>query len=67
MGHAPLAAGSEKSLGAKLRKLTVLLGKKLRAELALPGTLEDCLAYFLQKLQPLPDDSPMPLEKMHGA
>lgn len=54
MGHAPTAAESEKSLGVKLRKLTVQLGKKLRNELAPPGTLGDCLAHFLQKLQPLP-------------
>lgn len=54
MGHAPTAAESEKSLGEKLRKLTVGLGKKLRSELALPGTLGECLAHFLEKLQPLP-------------
>lgn len=67
MGHAPAAAESEKSLALKLRNLTVLLGKKLRSELALPGTLEECLAHFLQKLQPLPADGPMSLEKNLGA
>jgi transposase len=66
MGHAPSAAESEKSVEVKLRKLTVLLGKKLRAELALPGTLEECLTHFLQKLQPLPSDGTMPLQKRHG-
>ncbi len=45
----------------------VLLGKKLRAELALPGTLDDCLAHFLQKLQPLTADGLMPREKSPGA
>ena len=67
MGHAPTAAESEKSHVEKLRKLTFLLGKKLRAELALPGTLDDCLAHFLQKLQPLTADGLMPREKSPGA
>lgn len=64
-GHPPTAAEPKKSVAVKLRKLTVLLGKKLRAELALPGTLEDCLTHFLQTLHPT--SGPIPLEKRQVA
>jgi transposase len=46
-GHRVEALESEKSYDGKLRKLSVMLGKKLRAQLALPGTLEDCISYLM--------------------
>ena len=66
-GNTPTAAEPGKSVAVKLKKLTVLLGKKLRAELALPCTLKDCLAHFLKELHQHTTGSPMPPEKMQVA
>ena len=41
-----------KSRQTKLQKLSVLLGKQLRAELKLPGTLQECVTYFGNLIKP---------------
>jgi hypothetical protein len=43
-GNPPEVMEPNKSL--KLKRLTVVLGKKLRAELGLPKTIEDCVIHF---------------------
>jgi len=68
MGNAPTAAESEKSFGEKLRKLIVLLGKTIRTQLGLPGSLTACLAHFLENLHPPAPPSEVPsLQILHGA
>jgi len=49
-GNPPLALEANKSLAVKLRKLAVLLGKKLRAQLELPATLERCILELQQRI-----------------
>jgi len=52
-GHRVEALENDKSYGAKLKQLCVTLGKKLRAQLCLPATLEGCIA-SLKNLTSIP-------------
>jgi len=45
-GNPPEVVEPDKSLALKLKRLTVVLGKKLRAELGLPNTIDDCVIHF---------------------
>ena len=45
-GNPPEDVEPNKSLVLKLKRLTVVLGKKLRAELGLPKTIDDCVIHF---------------------
>lgn len=45
-GNPPEVMEPNKSLNLKLKRLTVVLGKKLRAELGLPKTIDDCVIHF---------------------
>lgn len=46
MGNPPEALEADKSFTTKLRKLTVTLGKALRAELGLQGNLDTCVLHL---------------------
>jgi transposase len=50
MGNPPTELEPDKSFVLKLRKLTVTLGKALRAELGLPATLDACVLHFQNQL-----------------
>ena len=50
MGNPPDAMETDKSFTTKLRKLTVTLGKVLRAELSLPGNLDACVLHFQNQI-----------------
>ena len=45
-GNPPEVVEPDKSLALKLKRLTVVLGKALRAELGLPKTIDDCVIHF---------------------
>ena len=45
-GNPPEVVEPDKSLALKLKRLTVVLGKKLRAELGLPNTIDGCVIHF---------------------
>lgn len=50
MGNPPQALESDKRFELKLLKLTVILGKALRARLALPSRLDECAAHLKHRL-----------------
>ena len=50
MGNPPDAMETDNSFTTKLRKLTVTLGKVLRAELSLPGNLDACVLHFQNQI-----------------
>jgi transposase len=50
MGNPPEALDTNKSFATKLKKLTVMLGKALRAELGLPGNLDACVFHFQNQI-----------------
>jgi len=50
VGNPPQAFESDKIFELKLRKLTVTLGKALRAQLALPARLDECAAHLKNQL-----------------
>jgi len=52
IGNPPDALDTDKSFTTKLKKLTVTLGKALRAELGLPGSLEACVHHFQSQVPP---------------
>ncbi len=49
-GHPPEALESDKSFETKLQKLCVTLGKSLRKQLALPGSIAECITHLKQQL-----------------
>lgn len=53
-GNPPTMLDSDKSLTTKLQKLTVHLGKSLRAQLGLPGNLHQCVQEFRTRILSLP-------------
>ena len=57
-GQPPTALETDKSLTLKLQKLAVALGKELRAQLAMPTNLGDCVSHLRSQigatLQPSP-------------
>ena len=50
MGNPPATLETDKSFVTKLTKLTVTLGKALRAELSLPGSLDACVLHFQNQI-----------------
>jgi transposase len=49
-GNPPTALEEDKSLTTKLKKLTVTLGKALRADLGLPGNLDACILHLQSQI-----------------
>lgn len=50
MGNPPDALETDKSFATKLKKLAVMLGKSLRAELNLPVNLDACVLHFQNQI-----------------
>ena len=50
VGDPPDALETDKSFTTKLKKLTVTLGKVLRAELGLHGNLDACVLHFQNQI-----------------
>ena len=57
-GNPPTALEPDKSFALKLKKLAVLLGKDLRAQLALPDTLAECIQAIHNKMLGAPPIPP---------
>jgi len=49
-GNPPTALDTDKSLAIKLQKLSVLLGKSLRAQMALPSSLSECIQVLQSRI-----------------
>lgn len=56
-GNAPVALEASKSLGVKLQKLVVVLGKSLRAELGFPPTLAATVEMLQSRITFLPQNN----------
>jgi transposase len=56
-GNPPEALEPSKSFDLKLQKLAVMLGKPLRAKLALPDKLDKCISHFRNQLLNAPEMS----------
>jgi len=54
-GNPPSALEPDKSFALKLQKLSVALGKKLRAKLDLPPTLPSCILHFQRQILAQPN------------
>lgn len=57
-GNPPTALDADKSLTIKLQKLTVLLGKSLRAQLELPSSLAECIQELRRRILASPQAAP---------
>lgn len=58
MGNPPRELEGEKTLGYKLYRLAVDLGKETRAELGMPGKLADCVTMLLERITDPPAQAP---------
>ena len=57
-GNPPTTLEADKSLGIKLHKLVVVLGRKLRAEIGLPANISHCVLELQRRMLATPTTSP---------
>lgn len=65
-GNPPTMLDADKSLTLKLRKMTVLLGSILRAELSLPASVSECMAVLRSRILISPKAGRSPATHAHA-